>query len=135
MPKASDSCDADATIVLRVDISVPVEADESSGQLTVRPPTTPCLTMSNNLKARCVQAGLARVKVSVDHLDLEILNGKHPWIYKRMSSVFIANIRESVQAALQDCAEMTKASRELAARIADATAACNRAIEAAVSET
>ena len=75
------------------------------------------------------------MKVSVDHLDLEILNGKHPWIYKRMSSVFIANIRESVQAALQDCAEMTKASRELAARIADATAACNRAIEAALSET
>ena len=48
MPKASDSCDADATIVLRVDISVPVEADESSGQLTVRPPNTPNLVSSNH---------------------------------------------------------------------------------------
>ena len=134
MPKASDSCDADATIVLRVDISVPVEADESSGQLTVRPPQPRVQPLAESARW-CVQAGLARVKVSVDHLDLEILNGKHPWIYKRMSSVFIANIRESVQAAWQDCAEMTKASRELAARIADATAACNRAIEAAVSET
>ena len=134
MPKASDSCDADATIVLRVDISVPVEADESSGQLTVRPPQPRVQPLAESARW-CVQAGLARVKVSVDHLDLEILNGKHPWIYKRMSSVFIANIRESVQAAWQDCAEVTKASRELAARIADATAACNRAIEAAVSET
>jgi len=51
MPKASDSCDADATIVLRVDISVPVEADESSGQLTVRPPTTPNLVPNHWLKA------------------------------------------------------------------------------------
>ena len=51
MPKASDSCDADATIVLRVDISVPVEADESSGQLTVRPPNTPNLVSNHWLKA------------------------------------------------------------------------------------
>jgi hypothetical protein len=52
--------------------------------------------------------------------------GKHPWVYKRLNAVFEANISESIQQALQDCAQVTKAAQELAARIAHATDVVNR---------
>ena len=62
----------------------------------------------------------------VENLSLEVQGGKHPRVYKRMNAAFEANISESVEQALQDCAQVTKASQELGARIAHATDVVNR---------
>ena len=104
LPKASDSCVADAAVIFSVVFATPVEIVDES----------------------VFVAGKTTVSVHVDNLSLEVQGGKHPWVYKRMNAAFEANISESVEQALQDCSRVTKASQELGLRIAHATEVVNR---------
>ena len=129
MPKASDSCTADAAVVFGVVFATPIFP--LSGNLAAGPAAA---SSGADGPPACASyaTGKTTVTVTVESLSLlEMRGGKHAWIYKRLNAAFEANIRESVQQALQDCALSTKATNDLAARITAATDVLNRTLAAA----
>lgn len=136
MPKASDSCTADAEVVFRVVCATPifVLSGDQAGEPTAAASSTggaAAAACEGTSAVRAYATGKTTVTVEVENLSLEVRGGKHPWMYRRLNAAFEANIRESVQQALQDCALSTKATNDLAARITAATDVLNRTLQEA----
>ena len=131
MPKASDSCTADAEVVFGVVFATPIFVISGDAQEPAAAASETSGAAADGSRARASYAtGKTTISVEVENLSLEIREGKRPWLYKRLNAAFEANIRESVQQTLQECALSTKATNDLAARVTAATDVLNRTLQA-----